>query len=67
MPNFIFLFFTVLFEFSDFELILFVIIEVISFDGLNFDMVFVLKLRDLHVLDMLDVCDFLLKFLDLVE
>jgi hypothetical protein len=39
----------------------------ISFDGLNLDMVFVFELRDLHVFDVFDVGDLLFEFFDFVE
>ncbi len=44
ITDFILFFLTVFFKFSDLKLIFFVIVEMISFNGLNLDMVFVFEL-----------------------
>jgi hypothetical protein len=44
IADFVLFLFAVLFELSDFELVFFVIVQMISFDGLNLHMVLVFKL-----------------------
>ena len=58
---------TILFEFSDLEFVFLVVVEMVSFDGLNLHVIFVLQLADLHILHVLYVCDVFLKFLDFVD
>ncbi len=67
IADFVFFLFTVFLEFSDFEFVFFVIVQMISFYGLDLHMVLVFELRYLHVLDVLNVSDLLFQFFNLVE
>lgn len=67
VTDFIFLLFTVLFEFSDLKLIFFVVAEMMPFKILNLKMILVLELAYLHILHMLDISYLLLELLHLIQ
>ena len=67
VADFILLLFAVFFQLSGLKLVFLVIVEVISFYGLDLYVMLVLKLTYLHVFHMLNVGDFLFELLYLVQ
>lgn len=67
IADLVFLFLAVFFQFADFQFILFIVAEVMALKVLNFKMILIFELADLHVLHVLDICSLLLQLLNLVD